>query len=132
MARCRMLNVPGYEPGQAGRRSCVRRLLESELQRATGKSDRTHVAHEPGNGGGRGDYRRRHRRARAGRTSSRGGAVMATAKIQTIEGRALPIRGEDMDTDRIMPARFLKGITFDPPRQHVFAGERTAAGAPGR
>jgi 3-isopropylmalate/(R)-2-methylmalate dehydratase small subunit len=52
---------------------------------------------------------------------------MATAKIQTIEGRALPIRGEDMDTDRIMPARFLKAITFDGLGEHVFEDDRLAA-----
>ncbi len=33
---------------------------------------------------------------------------MGAEKIQVVEGRALPIRGEDMDTDRIMPARLLK------------------------
>ena len=52
---------------------------------------------------------------------------MATAKIQTIDGRALPIRGEDMDTDRIMPARFLKAITFEGLGDHVFEDDRLAA-----
>jgi 3-isopropylmalate/(R)-2-methylmalate dehydratase small subunit len=52
---------------------------------------------------------------------------MGAAKIEIIEGRALPIRGEDMDTDRIMPARFLKSITFEGLEQHVFEDDRLEA-----
>jgi len=52
---------------------------------------------------------------------------MSTEKIQIIEGRALPMRGEDIDTDRIMPARFLKQITFDGLGDHVFEDDRLAA-----
>ena len=33
--------------------------------------------------------------------------------IKKIQGRAVPIKGRDIDTDRIVPARFLKTITFE-------------------
>jgi 3-isopropylmalate/(R)-2-methylmalate dehydratase small subunit len=52
---------------------------------------------------------------------------MGAEKIQVVEGRALPIHGEDMDTDRIMPARFLKSITFEGLEQHVFEDDRLEA-----
>jgi 3-isopropylmalate/(R)-2-methylmalate dehydratase small subunit len=52
---------------------------------------------------------------------------MGAEKIQVVEGRALPLRGEDMDTDRIMPARFLKSITFEGLDRHVFEDDRLEA-----
>ena len=38
---------------------------------------------------------------------------MALAKITSVSGRAVPVVGNDIDTDRIIPARFMKCVTFD-------------------
>ena len=54
---------------------------------------------------------------------------MEAQKITRIEGRALPMRGDDIDTDRIMPARFLKSVTFDGLEKHLFIDERTGSAA---
>lgn len=45
-------------------------------------------------------------------------------KIETIQGRAVPVSGNDIDTDRIIPARFLKEITFSRMGNYPFYDER--------
>ncbi len=44
--------------------------------------------------------------------------------IKEIRGRGLPLPGDDIDTDRIVPARFLKTVTFDGLGEALFYDER--------
>ena len=45
-------------------------------------------------------------------------------EIKSIQGRSFVIRGDDIDTDRIIPARFLKCVSFSALGEQVFADDR--------
>ncbi|AEB11697.1 3-isopropylmalate dehydratase small subunit [Marinithermus hydrothermalis] len=47
-------------------------------------------------------------------------------RIRQITGRAVPVPGDAIDTDRILPARFMKVVTFDGLGRHLFHDERFA------
>jgi 3-isopropylmalate/(R)-2-methylmalate dehydratase small subunit len=48
-------------------------------------------------------------------------------RITTISGCGITVRGDDIDTDQILPARFLKTVTFQGIEAHLFADNRSAA-----
>jgi 3-isopropylmalate/(R)-2-methylmalate dehydratase small subunit len=47
--------------------------------------------------------------------------------IKTINGKGLPLMMDDIDTDRIIPGRFLRCVTFDGLGEHAFEDERIDA-----
>lgn len=57
--------------------------------------------------------------------------MSTNTKITRVSGRAVPVRGNDIDTDRIIPARYLKEVTFARMGEYPFFDERfDAAGKP--
>lgn len=49
---------------------------------------------------------------------------MTPQRLTTVQGRGIVVRGNDIDTDRIVPARYLREITFARMGEYAFYDER--------
>src|SRR5262249_31269839 len=86
---------------------------------------RGRAVHPPGAEGSSHHTIRQERSARI-RMKAPGAKGQALTPIVTVTGRGLPLRGDDLDTDRIMPGRFLRVTSFEGLEQHVFEADRAA------
>ena len=99
VARRRLLDVPRHEPGHPAAGRALRLHLQPQLRGPAG-AGRTHAPRESADGGGGGD-RRPLRRCEGARLMD---------PVTRVTGNAIPLNRANVDTDQIIPAKYLKRI----------------------
>ena len=62
-----------------------------------------------------------------GPESGQAAAEPPAPRVPAVSGTGIPIRGNDIDTDQIIPARFMKVVTFEGLGQYAFFDQRAEA-----
>jgi 3-isopropylmalate/(R)-2-methylmalate dehydratase small subunit len=56
--------------------------------------------------------------------SDEGGSTQEIPSVEHVAGTGIPVRGNDIDTDQVIPARFMKVVTFDGLGEFAFFDQR--------
>src|SRR5712671_6816794 len=100
MARVRMFDVPGDEPGYPGARRALRFNQQSQFRRTAGPR-RTNAPRQSGHGRGGGNRRAFCRRQ---------GVGLQVNPFRTHTGSVAVLDRPNVDTDQIIPKQFLKRV----------------------